>query len=243
MLQEDRISILMPVSPIKSHPSTAIVDHTIATVRFHFPKAALYVMCDGVRAEQEDYRERYDEFKARLRAKVDENTHIVEFEKHMHQVGMTRALLAKIETPLILFVEQDMPLVIDEPIEWPEIMGAVLAGEANLIRLMHEAFPLACHEHLMGKIFYYNGARFRKTIQWSQRPHVASSDFYRKILDAHFSPEAITMIEDRMHGAAQDHPWEYTKMAIYLPNDKNCKRVYHTDGREGDEKFDDRYTF
>ena len=243
MIQEDRISILIPVSPIKSHPSTAIVDHTIATVRFHFHTAAIYIMMDGVRPEQKEYQERYDEFKTRLKANADANTHFVEFDEHMHQVGMTCVTLGIVKTPLIFFVEQDMPLVIDEPIEWEGILGCVLSHEANIVRLMHEAFPLACHEHLMGKVFYYGGVRFRKTIQWSQRPHVADAEFYRTILNAHFSADAVTMIEDRMHGAAQDHGWEYTKMAIYLPNDKNCKRVYHTDGREGDAKYDDRYTF
>jgi hypothetical protein len=243
MLQEDRISILVPVSPIKSHPDTSIVDHTIATIRYHLPTAMMYLMMDGVRPEQEDYRERYTEFKRRLRNKSDENTHFLEFETHKHQVGMTRAALDIITTPLIFFVEQDMPLVIDEKIEWPEIMGCVMSGTANLVRFMHEANPLACHEHLYGKIFHFAGARFRETIQWSQRPHVASADFYRMILQNHFSPEAITMIEDRMHGAVQDREWAYSKLAVYLPNDTNCKRAYHTDGREGDRKYDDQYTF
>jgi hypothetical protein len=108
---------------------------------------------------------------------------------------------------------------------------------------MHEAFPLACHEHLYRKILHIGGIRLRETLQWSQRPHVASTDFYRMILREHFSPDAVTMIEDRMHGACQDHDWDYSKMMIYLPNDTNCKRVYHTDGREGDAKYDDRYTF
>jgi hypothetical protein len=240
MLQEDKISILVLASPIKSHPDTSIIKHTIATVRFHFPTAALYVLMDGVRAEQYEYTERYTEFKNRLRSELahDVNIKFVEFEHQTHQVGMTRAALDIITTPLIFFVEQDMPIVIDEPIEWVGIMGAVLDGTFNLVRLMHEAFPLACHEHLMGKILYFAGVRFRKTIQWSQRPHVANADFYRKMLAAHFSPGANTFIEDRMHGAAQDFPWEYTKMAVYLPNDKNCKRAYHTDGREGDTKFD-----
>jgi hypothetical protein len=243
MLQDDRISILVPVSPIKSHPDTSIVDHTIATLRYHLPRSPLYIMMDGVRAEQEDYRERYDEFKRRMRNKADKNTHFLEFAQHTHQVGMTRAALAVLTTPLIFFAEQDMPLVIDEKIEWEGIMGCVLSGTANLVRLMHEAAPLECHAHLYGKIFYFSGTRFRETIQWSQRPHLASAEFYRMILSAHFSPDAVTMIEDRMHGAVQDREWEYSKMAVYLPNDVNCKRVYHTDGREGDKKYDDQYTF
>jgi hypothetical protein len=237
-VQEDKISVLVPVSPIKSHPDISIVKHTLATIRFWFPTAAIWILMDGVRQEQESYREAYTEAKLRLREHADANTHFIEFEKQTHQVGMTRAALAVITTPLLLFVEQDMPLVIDEPIQWDSIMRAVLGGQYNLVRLMHEAFPLACHEHLMGKVQYANGARFRQTIQWSQRPHVALVSFYREMLTNHFSPEANTFIEDRMHGAAQDHGWEYTKMAVYLPNDKNCKRAYHTDGREGDIKFD-----
>ena len=195
---------------------------------------------DGVRAEQEDYRERYTEFKTRLRAKFegDAKTEFVEFETHKHQVGMTRAALEIVTTPLIFFVEQDMPIVIDEPIEWDSIIAAVAGGQYNLVRLMHEAFPLAVHEHLMGRVQHIAGARFRQTIQWSQRPHIADVGFYKRMLEAHFSPEANTFIEDRLHGAAQDFPWDYTKMAVYLPNDTNCKRAYHTDGREGDTKFD-----
>jgi hypothetical protein len=243
MLQEDRISILVPTSPIKSHPDSSIIDHTIATIRFHFPKAALWIMMDGVRAEQEEYRARYEEFKLRMRRKADEHTHFLEFDKQTHQVGMTRKALEVITTPLILFVEQDMPMVTDEKIEWEGIMSAIINGQFNLIRLMHEAFPLSCHEHLMGKIVYVGGVRLRQTIQWSQRPHVASADFYRMILAEHFSPDANSMIEDRMHGAVQDREWDYSKLAVYLPNDTNCKRAYHTDGREGDLKFDDQYKF
>ena len=177
MLQEDKITILVLTSPIKSHPDTSIIKHTIATVRFHFPTAKLMVLMDGVRAEQHEYTERYAEFKSRLRAELahDANIEFMEFANQTHQVGMTRAALEVITTPLIFFVEQDMPIVIDEPIEWIGIMGAVLDGTFHLVRLMHEAFPLACHEHLMGKIIYFAGVRFRKTIQWSQRPHVASA--------------------------------------------------------------------
>src|ERR1700679_3656640 len=118
MSQKDKVTVLVLTSPIKSHPDTSIICHTIATCRFHFPDSRLVVLMDGVRAEQEEYRERYTEFKSRLRAKFagDDKTEFVEFDKHMHQVGMTRfALNEVVKTPLIFFVEQDMPIVIDEP--------------------------------------------------------------------------------------------------------------------------------
>lgn len=244
MLQESKISILVPMSPIKSHPDISIISHTIETIRFHFPTAALHIMMDGVRAEQESYRENYEKAQASLRRRMDgANTRFWTFDKQTHQVGMTREVLKHIETPLIMFVEQDMPIVINEPIEFEGILKLVLGGRLNLMRLMHEAFPLACHEHLYRKVHVVEGIRFRETMQWSQRPHVASTDFYRKILDAHFSLDANSMIEDCMHGVAQDHEWEYTKMAVYLPNDRDAKRTYHTDGREGDKKYDELYTY
>lgn len=240
MILEDRITVLVPISPIKSHPDISIVSHTVATIRFWFKTARIILMMDGVRAEQEEYRGRYEEAKARMKAHFehDGNVAFMEFDKHTHQVGMTRTALASITTPLVLFVEQDMPITIDEPIEWEGIMGAVLSQNYYMVRLMHEAAPLAVHEHLMGKVQYVGGVRFRQTIQWSQRPHVASTEWYRRMLNNHFSPDANTFIEDRMHGAAQDRPWDYTRMAVYLPNDINAKRAYHTDGREGDTKFD-----
>lgn len=238
---DDNITILIPTSPIKSHPDTSILSFVLDSCRFHFPTARILVMADGLRREQESYRERYDQYKDRLRTAsttVWRNVQILEFPEHAHQVGMTREALKSITTPMMLFVEHDTPIVTDEPIEWTGIAMAIMDGTSNMVRLLHEAHILEAHKHLTLETITHNGVRFTKTLQWSQRPHLAKTDFYRDILKVHFSENADSMIEDRMHGACQDQPWEYSKMLIYNPNDRNIKRSYHTDGRDGDEKYD-----
>ena len=242
---DDKITILIPTSPIKSHPDTRIISFVVDSCRFHFPTAQILIMVDGLRREQEEYRERYDEYKNHLSSKCTaewRNVYALRFGEHMHQVGMTReALRVLVNTPLILFVEHDTPIVTDEPIEWEPIMNTCLDGTANMVRLLHEAQILKAHSHLTLDTITHNGIRLTKTLQWSQRPHVARTDFYKKMLEENFSENANSMIEDRMHGACQDQEWSYSKMMIYNPNDTNIKRSYHTDGREGDEKFDMKF--
>jgi hypothetical protein len=83
-----------------------------------------------------------------------------------------------------------------------------------------------------------------KTIQWSQRPHLARADFYRRILNDHFTSEAKTFIEDKMHGVVyqawkveQNQGWNKYRLWIYHPTDGNIKRSLHTDGRGGEDKY------
>jgi hypothetical protein len=241
---DEKVTILIPTSPIKSHPDTGIISFVLDSCRFHFPLAKILILMDGVRPEQSDYKSRYKEYCNRIHDKCANdwrNVVPMDFGVHCHQVGMTREALSITRTPLILFVEHDTPIVTDEPIEWTGIVKTVLDGTANMVRLLHEAAILKAHQHLTLETVTYNDVRFTKTLQWSQRPHIARADFYREMLAEYFSPDANSMIEDRMHGACQDQPWEYSKMLIYNPNDTNIKRSYHTDGREGDEKFEMRF--
>jgi hypothetical protein len=241
---DDKITILVPTSPIKSHPDTSIISFVLDSCRFHFPFAKILLLIDGVRSEQDHYKERYEEYRHRLRIKCDhewKNIVPVDFGVHNHQVAMTREALSIVTTPLILFVEHDTPIVTDEPIEWGGIMQTALDGTAYMVRLLHEAQILKAHAHLTLETVWYNNVRFTKTLQWSQRPHIARTDFYKRMLAEHFSPDADSMIEDRLHGACQDQDWDYSRMMIYNPSDTNIKRSYHTDGREGDEKFNMKF--
>ncbi len=56
------------------------------------------------------------------------------------------------------------------------------------------------------------------------------------------------MIEDVMHGIVIEAykingmpGWHDYRLLIYNPPGDNIKRSYHTDARENDQKFDDRY--
>jgi hypothetical protein len=86
-----------------------------------------------------------------------------------------------------------------------------------------------------------------RTSQWSQRPHLATAAFYRRILRDHFSWSARSFIEDKMHGVVDvavredgDLGWDQWRLGIYAPQDdglNNFKRSYHTDGRAGEDNY------
>lgn len=241
------VTVIIPTSTIPSHPSTAILDETVKSVRYHYPDAEIILTFDGLRPEQEERRDSYNEFIRRSLFKANTewgNVVPIIFEQHSHQIGMARVALAETKTPLILYVEQDTPLVIDEPIEWEKLEDAILSGESNLIRFHFEAFIPKEHEHMM---IGSPEKGLLKTVQWSQRPHLASTAFYRRILSDYFSEKSNCFIEDLMHGRVyndylQDNiqAWNQWRIHIYYPTGENIKRSYHTDGRAGDKKFDER---
>jgi hypothetical protein len=243
------ITVVIPVSPIKSHPDTAILAETVTSVRTLFPTAEIFMTFDGVREEHHNRRDDYLEFIRRtlwLSDHVWGNVVPFLFDEHQHQSGMMRHIIDKIDTSLLLYVEQDTPLVTDEPIDMPAIEQFIFDGHANLIRLYHEGVIPAGHQHLM----HGRTDQFIETSQWSQRPHVASTAYYRRILDSHFTAGSKCFIEDRMYGILEEaeridgyHGWVQHRIHIYDPGNGNMKRSYHTDGRAGEAKYDDTQVY
>lgn len=247
---EEPVTVLIPTSPIADHPGTSVIETTVASVRHWLPDAEILVMCDGVRAEQEHYRVRYEAYLNRLLwlsgTKWDRVLPVVH-DEHLHQAEMTRRALDLVRTPLVLFVEHDTPLVTDCDIDWPVLIEACTSGEADLIRLHHEAHVLPEHEHLMldDKPRDVRGAPLHRTVQWSQRPHLANTGFYRRVLANDFPGGHVGMIEDVMHSvvhsAWRDYGpagWDRYRLWMYSP-EGNIKRSYHLDGRGTDDKWVD----
>jgi len=243
------ITVVIPISPIKSHPGIEILSQTVESVRHWLPDAEIILTFDGVRREQEGRRAAYEAHIFRVLELADwtwGGCLPLIFDDHQHQTGMMRAALEKIRTPLLLYVEQDTPLVTDEPIDWDAIRWFVESGQSNVVRLYHEGVTPAEHHHLMHG---HNGV-FIRTSQWSQRPHVASTAYYRRIMASHFTAGARSFIEDQMHGVLDEAyhrdgiaGWNQHRVHIYDPGNGNMKRSYHTDGRAGAEKFDDSQIF
>lgn len=243
----DPVTVLIPTSPIAAHPDTSIIEQTIASVRFHHPTAEVVVMCDGVRPEQEHYRERYSEYLNRLcwLAARDGRILPLVYEQHLHQAEMTRSALDHVESPLILFVEHDTPLVTDEPIDWPALQAACLS-EVDLVRFHYEAMVHPEHEHLMLDTDPrdVHGAPLLRTVQWSQRPHLANTGWYRKVINDNFPPGYKGMLEDVLHGVVHNEwrqwgkaGWDRYRLAMYAPAG-NLKRSLHLDGRGEDPKWE-----
>lgn len=241
------ITVLICTSPIPSHPDTRIIDETISTVRTHLPDSEIILMIDGVREEQEEFRKNYQEYIRRVLWKSNNEWTSVTpllFEEHQHQALMTRKALTIVKTPLILFVEHDTPLTPDRQIPFSILAGAILTGKANVIRLHHEALVLEVHRYLM---IGEPEDGLWATYQWSQRPHLASTEFYKSMFEEYFPPTAKTMIEDNIYGKLEEayrHQgkagWNRFKVWLFYP-DGDIKRSYHTDGREGQPKFEDTF--
>ena len=242
------ITVVIPVSPIKSHPDTAILTETFNSVRHWLPDAEIFLTFDGVRKEQKDRQPDYDEFTRRALWMADRDGHTMPFlfPRHSHQAGMMRHVLPHIETPMLMYVEQDTPLVVDEPIDWETIQWFIMSGRSNLVRLYHEAVVPFEHDHMM----HSHEDGFLRTSQWSQRPHIAATAYYRRIMDSHFTVDAKCFIEDKMHSVLDEAykidgmpGWMQHRIHIYDPGNGNMKRSWHTDGRAGEAKYDDTQIF
>ena len=246
----DDVTILLPTSPIKEHPDTRIIDITIKSIRDRLPLAPIIIMIDGIRKEQEGYAKRYLEYTGRLLNKCNyewKNVLPIIFKEHYHQAAMTRQCLNYVRTNTVMFVEHDAPLC--ESIPFENIIKFVKSGEANIVRLNHEALILAVHKNLTLDSEVKFGIPVTRTAQWSQRPHIASTEFYRNIIRDYFSDNCRTMIEDRIHGYPSEAyrrrgkvGWQDWRIWIYTPKGDQ-KRSYHIDGRQGDSKFDNTFKF
>ena len=248
----DNITVIIPTSPIPSHPDISMLVETIRTVRAHLPESEIIVTFDGVRTEQEDRRKSYEEYIRRALWHFnfkEKNVLPIVFSEHKHQSGMMREALKLVKTPEVLYVEHDAPLTPDRPIEWSNLIGAIRNGDANVIRFHFEEMIHPEHKHLMfdeepQEVHY---APMMRTFQWSQRPHLASTEFYRRILSLYFPESSKTMIEDLLYGIVWEKcttggimAWYEFRLWIYTPLPQ-IKRSYHLDGRSSDPKYDMKF--
>lgn len=258
---EDKITVIMLTSPIASHPDTAVIDQSIRDIRAVLPNAEIIIGCDGVKEAQMHRKADYDEYKKRLLWKSLhewDNVLPVVFEEHLHQAAMTKKLLQMVKTQTILFVEHDTALTPDYAFEWDNLVEAIESGEAYVIRFSHEAQILEPHKHLMIGEDRVLGIDMVKTIQWSQRPHLASTAFYKDMIDRNFTDDSRIMIEDIIHGKVQDDynidgmmGWYKWRLWIYanpanIQGDngmevQTIKRSYTTDGRGDESKYEEGF--
>jgi hypothetical protein len=232
-MNKDNITIVVVTSILPSHPDTLILDETIASVRSHFPENEIILQIDGLRKERMERKEAYDEFKSRVLWKCLhqwKNVLPIIFDDHSHQTNMMKETIGLVQTAAIVYVEGDAPITPNAEIDWQKCLDMLEYEKANTIRFHFEASIPVEHEHLMFGI--EDG--FMKTIQWSQRPHLSLTKYYREVVLP--ACDDRTFIEDKFHGVVQDDGWDKHKLWIYHP-EGSIKRSYHLDGRAGTRKF------
>lgn len=236
----DDITIVIPVSPWKSHPDTYILEETINSAQAQLPGREIIVTFDGVRHEQMDRFEDYQEFVGRMLWKINTEYKGVlplVFNEHSHQAKMMREALRHVTSRYILYLEGDSPLYIDRNIDWDGIVCTLKEG-ADVVRLYNKEEIPKEHEYLMYP--KHSKGNYTATRQWSQQPHIASVDAYKRIMK-YFSDKALCYIEDKIYYVIAGEGWKKWKMYIYKPD--NMPRSYHLDGRSGEEKYDDRQIY
>ena len=234
------VTIIMATSVLPSHPDTRIIDETVSRIRSHFPENEIIMQIDGLREEQKNRKQDYDEYKNRVLWKCLhewKNVLPVVFRNHEHQTNMMKDTILLIKTPLLLYVEGDAPLTPDHNIDWQKCLDMFENDMANTIRFHFEQRIPKEHAHLMFGL--ENG--FMKTSQWSQRPHLSKVKYYKEFVlpkswEKNFIEDGFhgVVIEDcKIHG---ETGWQRHKLWIYHP-ENGIKRSYHLDGREGTRKF------
>ena len=88
-MNKNDVTIILATSVLPSHPNTNIIDETIKSIRFHFPKNEIIMQIDGLRQEQSNRRNDYNEYKSRMLWKcLHEYKNILPiiFDKHSHRL-------------------------------------------------------------------------------------------------------------------------------------------------------------
>lgn len=238
----NNLTILIPTSPIPSHPSTAILDETISNIR-KYTDAKIILMIDGVHESLSHRTEDYIKYKYSVCGKIINGEYgdctFQEHEHHRHQSEMMKQALKEVDTDLIFFVEHDTWIAGDIPFN--EICSIVKDNPAiNYIRLniFHTILPE--HQHLMINGFEIDGVNLTGTIQYSARPNIAKTNWYRDILFTWFRDGERMMLEDRIHSIVIEKykalGYDTFGMAIYTPNGDQT-RSFTSDGRKDDPKI------
>jgi hypothetical protein len=254
----DLLTVVVTASPIPSHPATDVIEQTVGSVLAQPALAGceVVVACDGVRPGCEHLAGAYDEHLRRLVGLCRRRWRALPLlaDGWEHQALRLRAALARVRTPLVLVMEHDTPLV-DwcGPTDWEGICRLVLGGGSvsetgvNVVRLLHEADVLDAHRHMTVDRLpvELDGVPVYRTVQWSQRPHVAATGWYAALLARYFGASSRTFVEDALHGAAHNAwieggrtlgAWRRFGLAVYAPATASKMRSTHLDGRAGDAK-------
>lgn len=219
------VTAVMTTSPIPSHPSTAVIDETIASIRYHLPTIPIMVLADGVREEQKVWSDRYAAYLQALRQKDYAGVEVHEFQKFMHQAGMIREFLPQVRTPLILWVEHDLPMV-KEHIPWEGIVQSLLDKVVTSVRFVLDDVRKPYYER--GEFFTHE-VWLTKTVEYFSLPNIARKDLYEFIVP-HFKTAQIHLECNNICGLFHDDRAPQWPLSIYHAPDGR-PRAYSLDGR------------
>ena len=231
----EKITALISTSPIWCNPSTEIVDETYGSIRKHLPDVQILLLMDGVHPEQPHMVDRYEGFKAAIKEKPWSNFQAIEFPDWQHQSGMLRTVLLErdlVKTPLVFWTEHDLPLC-DAPIQWQEIVDALLQHEVDSVRfdLTGERKPALERGYFWTK----TGVPLLRTVQHTAAAQIVRLDYLQQLVRwfggaKTYYDDGKTIEAPHLGFLSQEGSKEFI-CSVYAPA-ADVRRCYHIDGRE-----------
>jgi hypothetical protein len=210
-----------------------MIERTIASVRERLPNSEIIITIDGLAPDMMEYKGAYEDYTARLLWKLNneyENITPIVMPKFSHQTGMAKAALKLVRTPLIHYVEHDTPDTGEIPFD--RLGDLIKSGYAHTIRLHHETHVLDEHQYLQLDAAPQEvlGVPVIRSRQWSQRPHLSSTEYYRHICEKYFNEDKPMFIEHVMYGLIVHGDFNEHRLHIYAPPG-NMLRSSNLNGR------------
>lgn len=242
MRYDQLTTVICPTSPSPCHPSTRIIDETLRSVRHWFPEPPIFILVDGVRPELQHRHIDYVHYLDNLISHDMPKVWFYHHDRHHHQTAMVAKVLSQIQTPLLLWIEQDQPIRTDVDIDWQMMADAITTGHADLCRLMLHEGVHPEHEYLYQPPLP-DYPHLRPQRQWSGWVHLASVAMYRRLLHGYDPARGLLMVERYVGRIIESHPWSDFKLTSYVPDPAAARRIYHLHGRGGVDGGPDDPTF
>lgn len=242
------ITVFITTSPSPLHPSTEIIDNTIKSIRYHLKDCLIMIAADGVRDEQLNLKNQYEQYLRKIEKKVLSNEYgnatISKLSSHRNQTGLIRRYISSINTEYIFWVEHDTPLS-ERYIDFGNVLKAL--DQSDFIEFFHTSkVPVGWEDMMLGDILV-DGTRYIKTSHWSSRPNIARKSYYERCL-GFYSSEAKAIFEVLVYSKVINYYLENNpeknnhRLLIYAPDD-DLMFSDHTDGRRGESTFSDKQVF
>lgn len=237
---DERVTFLVPTSPIRLHPDPTLLIECLESIVYRYPDANVIVLADGVRPEQEHYREAYEAYLDSFKYFEIHGITMYKSEEWVHQANMVRIGLELVTTPVVGYVEHDCLLTGDVE---DRVFDAITDGYANLIRLAPwESPPDYWAEHF-GEARDIDGVSLMPVTQWSTWPHFAGTDFMRRVMQKYFDVSCRTMIEPVMHSVLANTEWRRWRVWMYAPEGDMTRCVHRYEARGDDPVYDFEYAY
>jgi hypothetical protein len=241
---KDRLSVIVTASAIPSHPASHVIDCTIDSVRSRLPDVPIIVCYDGLPPDSPLNPILYDDHVNAMTAKAQEGAWgdaiVRDHGEWVHQTAMIRHAIDEVHTPCVMLLEHDTPLV--KGIDFEAVCDTLEQNHLDVVRFSEGTSVYSGWLHMHpdhAQVTDHGPIQGIRTAQWSQRPHVSRTEWYRWMLDEHCA-DYHGFVEEKMHGVCSEAwrlhgeaGWARYRLALYAENGdpQDIGRHAHIDGR------------